>query len=175
MNAVFLASCIAGGNFLVAAVLHLCCCRLFPRLDPLTILVRLLTAALASTLATTHVLGETLAAAVRSEPVISAVTFAAVALCIPFVAGLSFYSAVTHSVRLRIATLVAQAPGARQAIDEIMSRYDADEATRNRIQQMVDGGYLEKDGSVLRLTRKGDFVSAVSGGGKRLFNAGLGG
>lgn len=175
MDAVLLALCIAAGNFLAAALLHLCLCRMMPGLDRLTLLVRLLAVTLVTTVAATHVFLGVMVAAMRSSFVTAAVTAAAVASCILFVAALSFFSAITHSVRLRVATLVLQSPGARQCIEEVVAMYDADEATRRRVAEMIHGGYLVQDGDVLRLTRKGAFVAAISGGGKRLFNVGLGG
>jgi len=175
MDAVVLALSVSGGNFLATAVVHLCLCRMKPSLDRLSLLVRLLPITLASTVVTTHVFRDPIVTALRSCFVTSAVTAAAVASCLLFVAGLSFYSAITHSVRLRIATLVAQAPGGRQSVADVVARYDAEQATRCRVEQMVDGGYVVQEGDVLRLTRKGAVVAAVSTGGKRLFNVGLGG
>jgi len=175
MDAVLLAGCMAVANFLAVVILHLCLCRMIPRIDRLGLLVRLLPVASVLTLATTYIFRESLLAAIRSGFIQGSVMMAALALCSLFVGVLSFYSAITHSVRLRIGMLLSESPGRRQSVESLVTLYDADAATRRRVQQLIDGGYVVEDGDMLRLTRKGAVIATISSRGKRLFKVGLGG
>jgi len=175
MNAIVVAACIASGSFFAGIVFHLCLCRLLPNIDRLRLLVRLLPIMLACSLVATLVFQRHIELAVRNNFTTACVGFAALSLCILWVCVLSFYSAVTHSVRLHIGVLLAASPGRRRAAKDIVSLYDADDATHRRIHQLVKGGYLEQDGDLLRLTPKGTVCAAISSGGKRLFRTGPGG
>ena len=175
MNATSIASLIAGGSFLVTALFHLCLCRALPTADRLRLLFRLLPVMLACAAAGTALVYPRIAVALRDDFKTVCVGCAAIALCILFVGTLSFYSAITHSVRLHIGHLLAAAPDASRTEEDVISLYDAEDATRRRVRQLLDGGYLQDDGDLLRLTPKGLACAAISSGGKRLFRAGPGG
>jgi hypothetical protein len=175
MNAVVVAASIACVSFVATAIVHLCVCRAVPHVDRLRLLFRLLPLMLVFAAATTLALQAWVVPAVREDRVAVGVVLAAVALCVLFVGLLAFYSAVTHSVRLHIGLLLADTVGRRKDVRSIVALYDGEDATRRRVRQLVDGGYLQEDGETLRLTPKGFACAAISSGGKRLFRAGPGG
>lgn len=167
--------CIASVPFGVIVILHLCLCRLLPAADRLRLLSRALPLLVVATFLTTRVFHAPIMADLRKDPRSSWIMLGAVALGILFVAGLSLHSAITHSVRLKLGDLLAASSGHREVVDTLISRYGPEAATQKRIDQLVDGGYLERTSDALRLTRKGFLVATISSTGKRLFNAGRGG
>jgi hypothetical protein len=175
MIGVFIAACVAAGSFLAAVLVHLWICRAAPSIDRLRLLFRLLPVMLACTALTTLAVQHVLVPAVREDMAAVCIAFAAVTLCMLFVGALSFYSAITHSVRLHIASLISHSPGSRRTFRELESLYGADAATRQRAQQLVMAGYLQNDGKLLRLTPKGAVYAGISSAGKRLFRIGRGG
>lgn len=79
----------------------------------------------------------------------------------------NFYLTADRSISLRMLMIVAAQPGQTMAADKLLATYDRPMLFGGRIDDLVYGGSLERDGDVYRVTAKGRLALAFF----RFFNA----
>lgn len=82
---------------------------------------------------------------------------------------LFFYSALDHSVRIRLCVEFFEAGPKGLSYDDVIKRYGVDAANQRRFLKLYDGEYLSKNGDKYVLTDKGRRVGRLGSFGKHLF------
>lgn len=88
---------------------------------------------------------------------------------------MAFYAGVEHSVRIRIAVELYLNKDHSMEFGELMKYYKPDQATQHRLKQLELGGYIQKSGQKIQLTKKGESFAKIGLYGKKFYRAGLGG
>jgi len=179
MKTLELAFLIAIANFFVFLLLHIFIFRSFRLANRLKILHCLALFFLMATFFTTLWMRQELVATLPRFDFMDLVLLSSSLLCFFFLGGLSFYSAVEHSVRIRVSVELgaelSDGTQKRLSLQDLIKHYDPDRATSRRLEQLLAGGNIVKKDNGFQLTRKGLVFAKISSHGKGFFNIGLGG
>ena len=84
--------------------------------------------------------------------------------------SLAFYSAVEHSVRIRLMVELYKTKNTPTDLEKLLSIYSPEKATTHRIEQLVQGGYATlRKNQEISLTRKGRYIGRIASMGRRFF------
>ena len=173
MNPIFYALILAGSAFLVYLITHILQFRLFPphdRMRALSRLIQLMVVPVVLIFA-----GITYTSQAQLDISLNNTNFSVLLSVIFFTvfhaATLAFYCAVDHSVRIRLTVELYLHRHKPVALDTLFKLYSPEEATRQRIAQLIHGGYaLMPDQEHVLLTRKGQATAQFASVGRRFFN-----
>jgi hypothetical protein len=170
MNIFLFSLLISGGAFLTFVLIHVVSFRISPPKERLVFLNRVHMVVLFFTFILAYFLSRKTVLTEGSELVhlLEASTF----YLIFWFFSLAFYGLIDHSIRIRIAIELARKKQSRQ---ELMQKYAPDAAMGNRLDKMIDGGYLLKVGEIYSLTPKGLWFARIAKSGKAFYNSGAGG
>ena len=86
------------------------------------------------------------------------------------IAALAFYSAVGHSVRIRLTVELYKQGAKGLDLPKILTLYSPEQANFQRILQLVDGGYATRQDQMITLTKKGICIAKLAVAGRQFFH-----